>query len=210
MIPQPIILLGTNNPDKAQELRVAIQHALGDSVAIVMPHEVHSFPRDIAETGSTLEENAYLKALAIYQATGLPCVSDDTGLEVDALGGEPGVYSARYAGEGASYADNRRKLLEALADKQVVQTEGVEQRTARFRTVVCYHDDMRVLFAEGECEGTITATERGTNGFGYDAVFEPEGHTQTFAELRPEEKHHISHRTRALKALAERLRAVYE
>jgi XTP/dITP diphosphohydrolase len=207
MTPHLTILLGTHNPDKAQELRTAIQHALGNSVVVVMPHDVPAFPRDVAETGSTLEENAYLKALAVYQATGLPSVSDDTGLEVDALGGEPGVYSARYAGEGSSYADNRRKLLEALA---AVKAERAEGRTARFRTVVCYHDDMRVLFAEGECEGRITDTERGIHGFGYDAVFQPQGYTQTFAELSPEEKHRISHRTRALEALAERLRAVYE
>jgi XTP/dITP diphosphohydrolase len=193
------ILLATNNAHKVAEMEAILRSVLGETIQIIRPADVPSFPADIAETGSTLEENAYIKAAVIFEATGIPCIADDTGLETDALQGRPGVYSARYAGDNASFADNRARLLEEL------QGVAPEQRTARFRTVLCYRDNLRTLFAEGVCEGTITTEERGGEGFGYDAVFQPEGTPATFAEMPAGEKNAISHRGRALASFATEL-----
>jgi XTP/dITP diphosphohydrolase len=159
---------------------------------------------DVDETGETLLDNARLKAVALVEATGLPAVADDTGLEVDALGGAPGVYSARYAGEHATYADNVAKLLEALA--------GKKERTARFRSVALARwPDGAEQFAEGVVNGTIALSPRGEGGFGYDPVFVPdEGDGRTFAELAAESgwaKHRLSHRGRAFTQLAALLTA---
>jgi XTP/dITP diphosphohydrolase len=158
-------------------------------------------PPDVEETGATLEANARIKASAIADALGMLAVSDDTGLEVDGLDGAPGVYSARYAGEHATYADNVAKLLRAL--------EGTvpSLRTARFSTVAMARGpDGRELAARGTVEGVIATAARGTNGFGYDPVFVPvEGDGRTFAEMSPAEKHGLSHRGRAFRALAEQL-----
>ncbi len=159
---------------------------------------------DVPETGETLLDNARLKAEALVAATGRPAVADDTGLEVDALGGAPGVYSARFAGEGATYADNVAKLLAAL--------KGQGRRRARFRTVALARwPDGTEVVAEGVVNGTITEAPRGTGGFGYDPVFEPdEGGGRTFAELvdeSAEAKHRVSHRGRAFNQLAAFLRA---
>lgn len=196
------LLIGSNNAHKAEEMRTILE-AQG-LATILMPNSVANFPTDIPETGATLEENAYIKATTIFQATGHICIADDTGLEVDALSGAPGVHTARYAGENATYAENRAKMLEELA--------GIApaQRTARFRTVICYHDDLRVAFAEGVCEGHITTEERGEAGFGYDSIFIPDGFEYTFAEMSVEEKHRISHRGRALKHFAEILRSYHD
>lgn len=190
------ILLATNNAHKVTEMEAILRSVLGEGVRIIRPVKIPSFPADIAETGSTLEENAYIKAAIIFEATGLPCIADDTGLEVDALQGQPGVYSARYAGENASFADNRAKLLGELSGVPA------ENRTARFRTVICYKDHLRTLFAEGICEGTITTEEQGTEGFGYDAIFQPAGSEHTFAGMTSEDKNAISHRGRALAGFA--------
>lgn len=152
------------------------------------------------ETGATLLENARLKARAAVAVTGLPAIADDTGLEVDALAGAPGVNAARYSGPGATYASNVARLLRELA--------GVPagRRGARFRTVcVAAWPDGRELDAEGVLEGVITDSPRGTNGFGYDPVFVPAGETRTFAELTDAEKNAISHRARAVKTLGELL-----
>jgi XTP/dITP diphosphohydrolase len=156
---------------------------------------------DVDETGTTLLENARLKAAAIAAATGEAAVADDTGLAVDALDGAPGVYSARFAGEDATYADNVARLLKEL--------DGVapDRRTARFETValVCWPDGREVA-ATGEVEGVITTAPRGESGFGYDPIFEPlEGDGRTFAELLPMQKHALSHRGRAFRALAAEL-----
>ncbi len=190
------LVLASANPDKSREIR-----------AILAADGVTLLPRpdgvpDVEETGSTLLENARLKAEAIARASGRPAVADDTGLEVDALGGAPSVYAARYAGEGATYDDNVAKLLGALSG-----TEGDERR-ARFLTValVSYPDGSEV-FAQGVVAGRIAEERRGTGGFGYDSVFVPdEGDGRTFAEMRPEEKNTLSHRARAFHALATRLR----
>ena len=154
---------------------------------------------DVDETGDTLVANARLKAQALSRATGMPAVADDSGLEVDALDGVPGVHSARYAGENATYADNVNKLLAAMEGRQV--------RTARFRTIamVCAPDGDEVM-AEGVVEGVITREARGTGGFGYDPVFEPiEAGGFTLAELAPDVKNSISARGRAFRALRELL-----
>jgi XTP/dITP diphosphohydrolase len=150
---------------------------------------------DVTETGATLEENARIKASAVADALNIAAVADDTGLEVDALGGEPGVYSARYAGEGATYADNVTKLLHELGD--------ADGRTARFATVAiaCWPGG-REVSVRGEVEGKIAKEARGDQGFGYDPVFVPdEGDGSTFAEMTPDEKHAVSHRGRAFRAL---------
>ena len=150
---------------------------------------------DVVEDADTLEGNARLKAAAIAAATGDAAVADDTGLEVAALDGRPGVHTARYAGEGASYADNRALLLREL--------DGVADRRARFRTVaMVVWPDGRELAADGVCDGTIATAERGARGFGYDAVFVPDdGDGRTFAEMDEDAKHAMSHRGRAFRAL---------
>jgi len=149
------------------------------------------------ETGATLEENARIKARAALARTGLPAIADDTGLEVAALGGRPGVHAARYAGPDASYADNVRKLLAELAGGPA------PGRGARFRTVcaACWPDGVEMA-AQGVLEGQITLEPRGTNGFGYDPVFEVENLGRTLAELTADEKNARSHRARAVRALA--------
>ena len=161
------------NPDKVSEIR-----------AVLVPLGIELLPRpddipEVVEDAPTLEGNARLKAVAICEATGMPALADDTGLEVDALGGAPGVFTARYAGEDATYADNVLKLLDALAD-----LPEPEERLARFRTVALVRfPDGREVSAAGWVDGTITLGPRGHNGFGYDPVFEPvEGDGRTFGE----------------------------
>lgn len=186
------VVLATANVDKAAEIGAILA---GTAVDLV-PRPGHVC--DVEETGATLEDNARLKAVALVEATGEAALADDTGLEVDALGGGPGVYSSRYAGEGATYDDNVRKLLQEL--------EGVPlaRRTARFRTVALLRrPDGSEVVAAGEVEGVIASEARGSAGFGYDPVFVPvEGDGRTFAEMSPEEKHAVSHRGRAFRALA--------
>lgn len=180
-------VLASANKDKAAEIA-----AILDGVDLLpRPDEVP----DVDETGDTLEENARLKAWALVNATGKPAIADDTGLEVDALDGAPGVYSARYAGEHATYADNVQKLWEALI--------GASTRTARFRTVAlaAFPDGAEVV-AHGVVEGVIADDPRGDQGFGYDPLFIPEGSTKTFAEMTRAEKQQVSHRGRAFRALA--------
>jgi XTP/dITP diphosphohydrolase len=197
------ILIATHNSHKIEEIRSIMEPATTSSISnitVISPKGILGFPDDIEETGMTLEENAYIKAKAVFDATGQTCMADDTGLEVDALDGKPGVFSARYAGENASFADNRLKLLEALQD---ISEE--EKRTARFRTVMCYVSPLRTLFSEGICEGVITHEELGEKGFGYDAIFRPINYTQTFAQLPAEEKNSLSHRGKAVRSMVDRL-----
>jgi len=188
------LVLATANPDKAAEI-IAILG--GEGVALSpRPADV----ADVEETGDTLVDNARLKARAISVATGDPAVSDDTGLEVDALDGAPGVYSARYAGEDASYDDNVAKLL---AELEAVGATGVRRR-ARFRTVAmaCFPDRPDVV-AHGVVEGVIAPGRRGSGGFGYDPVFIPDGGDgRTYAEMTLAEKSRLSHRGKAFRALA--------
>jgi len=192
------MVLGTANPDKAAEIVALVADTVGDRVELVArPTSVG----DVEESGDTLEDNARLKALALVEATGLPAIADDTGLEVDALGGAPGVRSSRYSGEHASYEDNVAMLLLEL-DSVGARASGA--RRARFRTVAmaCFPGGREVV-AHGVVEGTISPDRRGSGGFGYDPVFVPDGGDgRTYAEMSSAEKNTRSHRARAFRALA--------
>jgi XTP/dITP diphosphohydrolase len=191
------IVVASANPKKAAE----IVEILADHVELVpRPAEVP----DVIEDEDTFEGNARLKAVALCDATGLAAIADDSGLEVDALGGAPGVWSARYAGEDATDEANVDKLLDALADRP-----DLADRTARFRAVVILrYPDGRELVAAGHVEGRIAGAPRGPGGFGYDPVFIPdEGDGRTFGEMTQDEKHAISHRGRALRDLLAQLDA---
>jgi len=183
-----VLVAATRNPDKLTEIR---QILAGTGIEVRGAAEFEDVP-EVEETGRTLEENALLKARAVYRATGLPTLADDTGLEVDALGGRPGVYSSRFAGETATYADNVRKLLREL------ESVPPERRTARFRCVVAFVDGRSTHVVEGTREGVILSEQRGSSGFGYDPVFFVPETGKTFAEMTPDEKNRISHRALAL------------
>jgi XTP/dITP diphosphohydrolase len=191
------LVCASANPDKVAEI-AEILAADGRVELVPRPDEVP----DVVEDADTLAGNARLKAAAIAAATGLAAVADDTGLFVDALDGRPGVFTARYAGEGATYAANRAKLLRELAERA-----GTSRR-AVFRTVaIVVWPDGRELAVEGECPGTIAPAERGDGGFGYDPVFVPDGAAgRTFAEMGTDAKHAVSHRGRAFRALADALK----
>ena len=189
------LVCASANPDKVAEMAEVLA---GHAVLLPRPQGLG----EVAEDAEDLVGNARLKAQAVCRFAGAAALADDTGLEVDALGGAPGVHSARYAGPDASYAENLARLM---ADMRAVPPE---QRTARFRTVamVCFPDGTE-LAAEGVVEGVITVEPRGTGGFGYDPVFAPaEGGGRTFAELGAAAKNAMSHRARALRALLENLR----
>ncbi|UCC81130.1 MAG: RdgB/HAM1 family non-canonical purine NTP pyrophosphatase [Candidatus Zixiibacteriota bacterium] len=186
------LILATNNKDKIFEISKILD---GLQIEILSANDFDDFP-DVEETGETLAENATLKAVSVFAKYGLPCVADDTGLEVDYLNGEPGVKSARFAGEGCSYADNNKKLLKLL--------EGVptEMRSARFKTVIAFADfEGRIHTVEGILDGIIADDRRGSYGFGYDPVFIVADKTIRLAEMPPEEKNRISHRGRALEKI---------
>ncbi len=188
-------VLATANPDKAREIEAILA---GLDIALVpRPLEVP----EVIEDGETLEDNALLKARALCEATGMAAIADDTGLFVDALDGAPGVYSARYAGEEATYADNCAKMLRELTGV------ALESRTARFRTVAAVaYPDGSWFVVDGEVEGVIAESARGSHGFGYDPIFLPEGQRgRAMAELSPDEKHALSHRGNAFRALADAL-----
>ncbi len=192
MVDRLRVVLATANPDKAAE----IVEVVGDWLELAArPSDVP----DVDETAPTLEGNARLKARALVAATGIAALADDTGLEVAALGGAPGVRAARFAGEEASYADNVARLLRELA--------GRTDRKARFRTVIVLaFPDGHEVVAEGSVDGVIAEAVRGGRGFGYDPVFIPaEGGGLTFAEMSADEKHALSHRGRALRALRDRI-----
>jgi XTP/dITP diphosphohydrolase len=186
------LVCASANPDKVVEIQ-----RLLDGVVDLLPRPPHV--PDVVEDADTLLGNARLKAAALCAATGLPAVADDTGLEVEALGGAPGVHAARYAGEGCSYADNRAKLLSEL--------DGISERRAAFKTVaIVVWPDGSELAVEGVCPGVITTEERGDVGFGYDSVFQPdEADGSTFSEMGIEAKNAISHRGRAFRALLSEL-----
>jgi XTP/dITP diphosphohydrolase len=187
-------VVASKNPDKIAEIESVLE-SVGLDIEIVRGLE---WP-DVEETGETLEENALLKARAVASATGLPAVADDTGLEVRALDGAPGVRTGRYAGPGATYEDNVARLLREL--------DGVVDRRATFRTVVALVDpEGGQIVSEGVLDGQIVHAPRGKFGFGYDPVFEVEG--RTLAEMVMTAKNHFSHRARALRSLFERLQSL--
>lgn len=195
----PLVVVATGNPHKVREISAILGRAL-PGVAFVVLHDLGDFPEP-EEDGETFVENALIKAHAAAADTGLWAVADDSGLEVDALGGEPGVRSARWAGEHGADDANNAKLMDAMAGVP----EG--ERTARFRSAVCLVTPYGAeAIGEGACEGTIGWEPRGTGGFGYDPLFWPaDTPGQTMAELTPERKNAISHRFHALQALAEAL-----
>jgi XTP/dITP diphosphohydrolase len=181
------LVLATRNPHKLEEIRSILNT---EQLDVCSALDFPDLPETI-EDRDTLEGNAVKKAVELCEATGLPALADDSGLEVEALNGEPGVYSARWAGEGCTYADNNAKLLRELS--------GKKNRRARFRTVIALAlPGAGTQTVEGSCEGLITEELRGGQGFGYDPLFLPDGETRTFAELPAEEKNRISHRARAL------------
>lgn len=191
-------VLASRNPHKIEELR----HLLAELDIDLKSSLDFSELEEVEEDGETLLENAFKKVYYTYFETGLPAVGDDTGLEVDALQGEPGVYSARYAGENATYQDNVNKLL--------LELENCKQDppfTARFKTVIAFKDDEAEWWGEGICEGKIILKQRGENGFGYDPVFVPDGYDKTFAELDAQTKNKISHRGRAMDKFTEWLKS---
>lgn len=194
--PKPLrLVVASANPDKVKEIVAVLSEGL-DVELVPRPDDVP----EVIEDGTTLVDNARLKARALRDATAMAAVADDTGLEVDALGGAPGVRAARYAGDNATYADNVAKLLRELG----ALGDGGGERRARFRTIafVAFPDGSEV-WAEGVMEGTIAPAPRGDNGFGYDPVFEPEGGGgRTFAEMSAAEKDGMSHRGRAFRSLA--------
>lgn len=185
------IVLATHNYDKEIELQHSLQ---GLGVKICSLSEYPDIG-EIEETGTTLLENSLLKAHTVYDRTGLPAIADDTGLEVDALDGAPGVYSARFSGADATYEDNVNKLLSVMEDV------SDDMRSARFRTVISFVDEVQELWTEGFIEGRITRDPRGNMGFGYDPIFYIPRLEKTFAELSTAEKTKISHRGLALQKL---------
>lgn len=184
------IVFATNNAHKLDEVRQVV----GDKFTLVSLREC-GIVEDIPENEPTLEGNALAKARYIYERTGADCFADDTGLEVDALGGEPGVRSARYATDGHDDEANKRLLLERL--------QGVENRAAQFRTAVALIMGGKEYLFEGIVRGQIATEQHGEGGFGYDPLFVPEGYDRTFAQMSAEEKNAISHRGRAVRKLAE-------
>jgi len=191
---KPKLIFATNNAHKVEEIQAAIGHQLE-----VISLKQAGIDIDIPEPHPTLEANASEKSGAIHQLTGGDCFSEDTGLEVEALNGEPGVKSARYAGEDRSFSNNIEKLLYKL--------QGQTNRKARFRTVISLIMDGKEHLFEGVCEGHILSSPTGNQGFGYDPVFAPEGDTRSFAEMNMEEKNYYSHRRRAADKLVAFLKA---
>lgn len=183
------LVFATNNTHKIRE----ITGIMDTSIVIKTLHDM-GCDEDIPENGCTLEENALQKARNIHERYGTDCFADDTGLEIEALNGEPGVYSARYAGESKSFDDNMNKVLEKLS--------GAGNRKACFRTVIALILEGREYLFEGRVDGVITTEKRGKEGFGYDPVFLPDGYDRTFAEMPLDEKNKISHRALAIKKLA--------
>ena len=182
------LVFATNNKHKLEEIRALVS----DSIQIVGLQDIGCHD-EIDETENTLEDNAKIKSDYVYDKFGLNCFADDTGLEVEALDGAPGVFSARYAGENATFRDNVDKLLNAL--------QGIENRRARFRTVISLKLGEEQYFFEGICEGEITREVRGTEGFGYDPIFRPDESELTFAQMSMEDKGRISHRGKATEKL---------
>ncbi|MBQ3188840.1 MAG: non-canonical purine NTP diphosphatase [Bacteroidaceae bacterium] len=187
------LVFATNNKHKLEEVR----SILGDRVEVLSLNDINCHD-DIPETAETLQGNALIKARYIYNKYGIDCFADDTGLEVDALNGEPGVYSARYAGEQHCSEDNMNKLLQNLT--------GKTNRNAQFRTVIALIINGEETLFDGIVKGTISKEKTGDSGFGYDPIFVPEGHTESFAQMDSKQKNKISHRYRAVVKLCDYLK----
>ena len=190
------LVFATNNRHKLDEVRAIV----GDRVEVLSLNDIDCHD-DIPETADTLQGNALIKARYIYEKYGVDCFADDTGLEVEALGGEPGVYSARYAGEECCSEANMQKLLHNLT--------GKTNRNAQFRTVIALIIKGEERLFNGIVKGTITEEKRGDSGFGYDPIFVPEGFSESFAQMSGEQKNSISHRSRATEQLSDYLKENY-
>ena len=191
------LVFATNNKHKLQEVRDIV----GDRVEVLSLADINCYD-DIPETADTLQGNALIKARHIYEKYGLDCFADDTGLEVEAIDGAPGVYSARYAGEECDSEANMRKLLENLT--------GKTNRNAQFRTVIALIINGEEMLFNGIVKGTIATEKKGDSGFGYDPVFVPEGYSESFAQMSGEMKNSMSHRFRATRQLADFLKENYD
>ena len=187
------LVLATHNLHKQKEMN----SILSPLEILIVGLDEFSHIGDIEETGTTLLENAYIKARTVNKLTELPSIADDTGLEVDSLNGSPGVHSARYAGKNPTYQENCDKLLSKL------KGYPKEKRVATFKTVIAFVDGEREHHAEGVVKGVIVDKYRGVDGFGYDPIFQPESQSQTYAEMDTEEKNKISHRFKALDKIKE-------
>lgn len=185
------IFVASKNKGKISEIRSYLAPLDYELFSLI---DIPDIP-DIEETGSTFEENALIKAKAVYNIVKIPVLADDSGLEVDLLGGRPGVYSARYSGEGAADEKNISKLLTELGGSKF------EERTARFKCIIALYDGINERLFEGTCEGNIIHYPKGTDGFGYDPIFMPRGCSLTFAEMDSDSKNRISHRGLALESL---------
>ncbi|WP_115901249.1 non-canonical purine NTP diphosphatase [Tenacibaculum gallaicum] len=189
------LVFATNNLNKLTE----VQKMLPSSIELLSLKDISCFD-DIEETATTLEGNAQIKANYITEKFGYNCFADDTGLEVDTLNGEPGVYSARYAGEPTNAENNMQKLLTALNNKT--------NRNAQFRTSICLNLKGKQFLFDGVCKGSILTSKQGEQGFGYDPIFQPEGYNKSFAEMTSEEKNKISHRGLAIQQLVIFLKSI--
>ena len=187
------LVFATNNTNKLSEIRALVPNGID-----ILSLQDINCNEELPETNPTLEGNALQKAKYVFDNYGFNCFADDTGLEIEVLGGEPGVFSARYGGEDCKAEDNMRKVLKKL--------EYVDNRNAKFRTVIALIIKGEEKLYEGECSGKITKTKSGVEGFGYDPIFTPEGHEITFAEMSKQEKGAISHRGKAVKQLVEFLK----
>lgn len=195
------LLLGSNNKHKAKEIKNIFNSAGINNIQLLTLGEVFEKVFDVEEDRTTLKENAYKKAKEYYLKASIPCFADDTGLEIDALDGAPGVFSARYSGKHGNDQANRIKVLKEL------RNTPLERRKARFRTVICFYDGSNAEYIEGICEGNIGFEEKGSNGFGYDSIFVPKEYNKTFAEMTSDEKDEISHRGLAIRKFAEYLKS---
>ena len=192
------IVIASSNKHKVSEISSKIQPFFDEILSL------EDFPKigEIIEDGNTIEENSFIKSRACFNFSKIASVADDTILEVDALNGDPGLYTARYAGDKATYEDNMKKLLKNL--------EGIEMhlRTARFRTIISYVDGINDFYVEGVIEGKITNGKLGTNGFGYDPIFFSEEFNLTLAQMNSEQKNQISHRGLAIKKFVSKIRDI--
>lgn len=184
------LIFASNNAHKLDEIRAMLPAGFR-----LLSQSDAGFDLDVDETGKTFEDNAFLKAQALYEFAGITCFADDSGLEVKALKGHPGVKSARYSGEPVNHQRNGELLLKNL--------EGKKDRSARFVTVICLRHNDKTMYFEGEVKGVIADYPRGDKGFGYDPIFIPDGHDRTFAEMESQEKNAISHRKRAVEKMLE-------
>jgi len=194
------VVIATHNKDKLKELKKGLSNL---DIKLL---DLSSFPDigEIVEDGETLKENAFIKAREVHKLTGLPAIADDTGLEVDVLGGKPGVYTARFAGENCSYLDNVNKML------KVMKNIKDSNRSAIFKTAMAFVDDKTELFSIGEVKGMIASEKKGLGGFGYDSIFYVVNEGKTFAEMSIEKKNIISHRGKAIKNFRPKLESYFK